>query len=141
MMILKLESSANSPVATSLEVSMPLHQPATFSFPKCQFSKSKLVVRSFQASWFRLRSCTDRYIIMRSQMVIVSFALYVCAMANREKMSSGNADTAFVSNCDHDYHNYMAHPWYSKNCVVFQWYKHAIWCYGINAAMDIKNAS
>ena len=32
----KLESSASSPVATSLEVSMP-HQPATFSFPKRQF--------------------------------------------------------------------------------------------------------
>ena len=30
---LKLESSASSPVATSLEVSMP-HQPATFYFPK-----------------------------------------------------------------------------------------------------------
>ena len=42
-----------------------------------------------------------RYIIMRSQMVIVPFALYVCAMASSEKMSSGNADTAFVSNCDH----------------------------------------
>ena len=34
--ILKLESSASSPVATSLEVSMP-HQPATLSFPKRQF--------------------------------------------------------------------------------------------------------
>ena len=34
--ILKLESSASSPVATSLEVSMS-HQPATFSFPKYQF--------------------------------------------------------------------------------------------------------
>ena len=34
--ILKLESSANSPVATSLEVSM-LHQLATFSLPKRQF--------------------------------------------------------------------------------------------------------
>ena len=48
------------------------------------------------------------YIIMRSQIVIVPFALYVCAMASREKMSSGNADTAFLSNCDHDY-NYMVH--------------------------------
>ena len=34
--ILKLESSASSPIATSLDVSMP-HQPATFSFPKRQF--------------------------------------------------------------------------------------------------------
>ena len=59
-----------------------------------------------------------RYIIMRSQIVIVPFALYVCAMANREKMSSGNADTAFVSNCDHGY-NCMAGA-YSKSCVVFQ---------------------
>ena len=37
---------------------------------------------------------------MRSQILIVPFALYVCAM---EKMLSQNADTAFVSNCDHDY--------------------------------------
>ena len=34
--ILKLESSGSSPVATSLEVSMP-HQPATLSFSKHQF--------------------------------------------------------------------------------------------------------
>ena len=40
-------------------------------------------------------------------MVTVPFALYVCAMASSEKMSSRNANTAFVSNCDHDY-NYMA---------------------------------
>ena len=37
--ILKLESSASSPVATSLEVSMP-DQPATFSFPKRQANPS-----------------------------------------------------------------------------------------------------
>ena len=41
-----------------------------------------------------------RYIIMRSQIVIVPFALYICAI---EKMPLGNADTAFVSNCDRDY--------------------------------------
>ena len=46
-----------------------------------------------------------------------TFALYVCAMASREKMSSENADIAFVSNCDHDY-NYMVHI--QKYCVVFQ---------------------
>ena len=39
-------------------------------------------------------------------MVIVPFALYVCAMASSEKMSSRNADKAFVSNCDHNY-NYV----------------------------------
>ena len=55
---------------------------------------------------------------MRSQMVIVPSASYVCAMASGEKISSGNADTAFVSNCVHDY-NYMARiP--AKYCVVFQ---------------------
>ena len=43
------------------------------------------------------------YIIMGSQIVIVPFALYVGAMASREEMSSGNADIAFASNCDHDY--------------------------------------
>ena len=41
-----------------------------------------------------------RYIIMRLQIVIVPFALYVRAMG---KTPSRNADTAFVSNCDHDY--------------------------------------
>ena len=99
MMILKLESSASSPVVTSLEVSVP-YQPATFSSPKRQFSKSKLVVCLFQAGWFHSWSCIDRYIIMRMQIVMVPFALYVCAM---EKKPSGNADTAFVSNCDDDH--------------------------------------
>ena len=41
-----------------------------------------------------------RYIIMRLQVVTAPFALYVCAM---EKTPSGNADTAFVSKCNHDY--------------------------------------
>ena len=53
-------------------------------------------------------------------MVIVPFAwydLYVCAMASSEKMSSGNAYSAFVSNCDHDYNLYGV---YTKYCVVFQ---------------------
>ena len=50
-------------------------------------------------------------LLLMSQMVIVAtFALYICAMASMEKMSSGNVDhdTAFVSNCDHNY-NYMAY--------------------------------
>ena len=83
MMILKLESSVSSPVATSLKVSMP-HQPATFSFPERWFSKSKLVVRLFQAGWpvsFMELHCS---IIMRLQIVIVPFALYV-RMCNREE--------------------------------------------------------
>ena len=95
-MILKLESSASSPVATSLEVSMP-HQPATFSFFKRQFSKSKSVGSAFVSGWLVSFMELHRYIVMRSQIVIVPFALYVCAM---EKMPSGNADTALVSNCD-----------------------------------------
>ena len=76
-MILKLELSASSPVATLLELFMQ-HQPATVSFPKCQFSKSKSVVHSFQDAWFRLRNCIWCYIIMRSQIAIlvVLFALY-----------------------------------------------------------------
>ena len=41
-------------------------------------------------------------------MVIVPFALYICAFASSKKKSSGSAGTTFVSNCDHD-HNYMAH--------------------------------
>ena len=46
-------------------------------------------------------------IIIRPQIVLVSFALYICAMVSREKMSSGNTDTAFANNYGHDY-NYMA---------------------------------
>ena len=55
--ILKLESSASSPVATSLEVSMP-HQPATFPFPSVSF---KLPFYS----WFQRRALMElhRYII------------------------------------------------------------------------------
>ena len=36
---------------TSLKVSVP-HQPKAFTFPKRQFGKSKMVLRSFQAGWF-----------------------------------------------------------------------------------------
>ena len=82
LMILKLESSASSPVATSLEVSMP-HQPATFSLPERWFSKSKLVVRSFQAGWPVLFMELHHYIIIRLQIVIVPFALCIC-MCNGE---------------------------------------------------------
>ena len=69
-------------------------------------------------------------------MVIVPFALYVCAMASSEKISSGNADTAFVSNCDHNY-NYMACI-QSIQCVVFQCINVL---HRINNTMDVKNAS
>ena len=61
----------------------------------------------FVSSWLVLFMELHHYIIMRSQIVVVPFALYICAKAIREKMSSGNANTAFVSNCDHNY-NYMA---------------------------------
>ena len=56
------------------------------------------------------------YIVMRLQIVIVPFALYVCAM---EKMPSGNTDTAFASNYDHDY-NSLYGTYILKDCVVFQ---------------------
>ena len=36
----KLESSMSSPVATSLEVLMPLHQPATFPFPSVSLANT-----------------------------------------------------------------------------------------------------
>ena len=56
----------------------------------------------FVSGWLVSFMELHRYIIMRLQILIVFFALYVCAM---EKMPPGNADTAFVSNCDHDYIN------------------------------------
>ena len=67
----------SSPVATSaLEVSMP-HQPATFSFPEHRFS-------AFVSGWLAgFVHGVDRYIIMRLQIVIVPFALYV-RMCNGE---------------------------------------------------------
>ena len=33
------------------------HQPALFSFPKCQFGKKTVAFCSFQPSWFRMWSC------------------------------------------------------------------------------------
>ena len=60
-------------------------------------------------------------------------------MASMEKMSSGNVDrdTAFASNCNHNY-NYV-YGTYSKYCVAsaIQMCMYYI-DYGINAAMDIK---
>ena len=82
-----------------------------------------------------------RYIIVRLQIVIVPFALYVCAL---EKMPPRNADTAFVSNYDHDYNQlYSTYiqsvVQYSKvrciNVLATQYQN------GINAAMDIRKAS
>ena len=69
-------------------------------------------------------------------------------MASMEKMPSGNADTAFVRNCDLD-SNYMARI-QRIQCVVFQCINivlfsipavqriYYLWYYGKNAAMDIK---
>ena len=51
-------------------------------------------------------------------------------------MSSGNADKAFVSNCDH-YYNWCV---FKALCSV-PIHKRATQYYGINAAMDIKKAS
>ena len=58
-------------------------------------------MRSFQAMLVSFMEASLHYHEV-THIVIVSFALYVCAMASRENMSSGNADTAFVSNCDHN---------------------------------------
>ena len=58
-------------------------------------------------------------------MITVPFALYVCAMASGEKVSSGSADTAFVSNCDHDY-NYVVHIQTAGVLCSVPMYKRAI---------------
>ena len=81
MVILKLELSMSLPVAVS---------------------------SAFISSWLVSFIEFHCYIIMRLQIVMVPFALYICAMASKEKISSGNAETAFVNNCDHEY-NYMVH--------------------------------
>ena len=76
------------------------------------------------------------YTIISSQILIVPFALYVCAM---EKIPSGNPDTAFVNNCDHELAIWHV---YSKYYVVYQCINmlHSI-NYGSNATTDIKKAS
>ena len=85
--------AAAADAATSLEVSKP-HQPRTFSFPKRQFGKSKPALRSFQASWFGSWSWLHYHEATDSAFC------FLCAKAIREKkMSSGNADVAFVSDC------------------------------------------
>ena len=92
-----MESSTCSPATTSLKESMP-HQPTTFAFPKRQFEKSKLVMRSFQAGWFR------SWTWLHYHEATDSAFCFLCAKAIREKkMSSGNADTAFVNNRDRDH--------------------------------------
>ena len=73
-------------------------------------------------------------------MVTVPFALYVCAMASSKKMSSGNADTTFVSNCDHD-NNYVTCIQTAGILYSVPIYKRATQYYGINGAVDIKKAS
>ena len=89
-------NSATADAATSLEVSMP-HQPRSFSFPKRQFGKSKPVLRSFQAGWFGSWSWLHYHEATDSAFC------FLCAKAIREnKMSSGNANVAFVSDCDYD---------------------------------------
>ena len=77
---------------------------------------------------------------MRSQIVTVPFALYVSAMASSEKMSSGNADTTFVSNCDHN-NNYVVCIQTARVLCSVPMYKRATQYYGINATMDMKKAS
>lgn len=83
---------AAADAATSLEVSMP-HQPP---FPNCQFGKSKPVLRSFQAGWFGFWSWPHYHEATDSAFC------FLCTKAIREKMSSGNANVAFVSDCDND---------------------------------------
>ena len=107
MMILKLELSSelsvSSPVATLLDsVSMP-HQPATFSFLKCQFSKSKSVTHSFQAAgWLVL--FMELALLHYHEVADSNSTFCFVRMCNgSKKIPSGNADIAFVSNCDHDY--------------------------------------
>ena len=60
----KLESSASSPVATSLEVSMP-HQPATFFLSQASVLNQQIQVFSAFYSWFQRRALMElhRYII------------------------------------------------------------------------------
>ena len=83
-----MESSTCASGSRPVEPLAP-HQPASFSFPQRQKS---VVLRSFQASWFRSWSW------LHYNEATDSATCFLCAKAQREqKMNSKSADTAFVS--------------------------------------------
>ena len=109
-----------SPAATSLEVSTP-HQP-TFSFPKYQFGKFNPVVCSFQVGWFHSWTWLHYHEATDSPL-----NLFLCVRAIREKkISSGNANTAFISKFDFDY-NYIYSMYSTKFCLVLLHTTIAVW--------------
>ena len=70
------------------------HQPTeSFSFPKRQFGKTKIVKRACQASWFRSWSW------LHYDETKDAFLCYLCRKAVYENITvrPGNSDDAFVS--------------------------------------------
>ena len=111
MIKLKLESSTSSPVATSIEVSMP-HQPATFPFPSVSLANPSQQCIRFRMVVFVHGVASLQYREVADSTSNSTFCfVYICAM---QKMPLRNADTAIVSNCDHDY----LYAKYLKYCVV-----------------------
>ena len=67
------------------------HQPGpSFSFPKQSFGKTKVVQRSFQASWFR--SWTWIHYEEGTDTVLC----FLCSKAIKQKINPENAEAAFV---------------------------------------------
>ena len=74
------------------------HQPTDIIFPKWSFGKTKVVQRSFQASWFK--KWTFLHYIEDQDVVVC----HTCASGFVEnKIKAANADASFVS----------AHTWFA----------------------------
>ena len=74
------------------------HQPTDIIFPKRSFGKTKVVQRSFQASWFK--KWTFLHYIEDQDVVVC----HTCASGFVEnKIKAANADSSFVS----------AHTWFA----------------------------
>ena len=74
------------------ELSSSPHQPSAFSFPKRSFGKKNVILRPFQASWFR------QWPFLHYDEACDLVYYHTCVMGFKEnKVKAANADPAFVS--------------------------------------------
>ena len=85
------QDSEPAPPAETLRLKP--HQPGpSFSFPKRSFGKTKVVQRSFQASWFR------SWTWIHYEEATDTALCYLCSKAiKQKKINPGNVEAAFVS--------------------------------------------
>ncbi len=76
--------------------SVPHHPPDGFSFPKRPFGSKKVVMRSFQASWFKQWS-----FLHYDELKDVAYC-HICVTAfKQKKMRESRADPVFVRHFAH----------------------------------------